>query len=70
MKVNTDAITQIFRDIANTTKDNGDENRILELVRIEEFENERHNKHLAVIAESTKGASLVYTYKRLSAIYS
>jgi len=60
--INADAIAQIFREIANTTKDNGEENRTLESIRIEEFEDERHNKHLAVIAESVKGASLIYTY--------
>lgn len=60
--INADAISQIFREIANTTKDNGEENRTLESIRIEEFEDERHNKHLSVIAESVKGASLIYTY--------
>lgn len=60
--INADAISQIFREIANTTKDNGEENRTLESIRIEEFEDERHNTHLSVIAESVKGASLIYTY--------
>lgn len=60
--INADAISQIYREIANTTKDNGEENQTLESIRIEEFEDERHNKHLSVIAESVKGASLIYTY--------
>jgi hypothetical protein len=64
MKINADAITQIFREIANTTNDKGEPNNTLETVRIEEFEDERHNKHLSVIGESTKGASLIYTYLR------
>lgn len=60
--INADAISQIFREIANTTKDNGEENQTLQAIHIEEFEDERHNKHLSVIAESVKGASLIYTY--------
>lgn len=64
MKVNADAIIQIYREICNTTKPNGDFNKTLENVRIEEFEDERENKHLAVIGESTKGASLIYIYLR------
>lgn len=60
--INADAITQIFREIANTTKDNGKENKTLSAIKIEEFEDERNNKHLAVIAESVRGASLIYTY--------
>jgi len=62
MKLNADAIIQIYREIANITKENGELNKTIESIRIEEFEDERHNKHLSIIAESTKGASLIYTY--------
>jgi len=64
MKLNADAIIQIYREIANLTKENGELNKTIESIRIEEFEDERHNKHLSIIAESTKGASLIYTYLR------
>ena len=64
MKVNADALMQIYREISNTTKPNGELNKTLENVHIDEFEDERGNKHLAVIGESTKGASLIYTYLR------
>lgn len=64
MKLNADAIIQIYREIANRTKDNGEPNNILENIRMDEFEDERQFKHLAIIAESTKGASLIYTYLR------
>jgi len=62
MKLNADAIIQIYREIANVTKENGELNKTIENIRIEEFEDERHNKHLSIVAESTKGASLIYTY--------
>jgi hypothetical protein len=62
MNINRDAIYQIFREITNTTKDNGDENRMLESVRIEEFTDKSNHTHLAVIAETVKGASLIYSY--------
>ena len=64
MKLNADAIIQIYREIANITKDNGELNKTIESIRFEEFEDARHNKHLSIIAESTKGASLIYTYLR------
>jgi len=64
MKRNADAIIQIYREIANITKDNGELNKTIESIRLEEFEDARHNKHLSIIAESTKGASLIYTYLR------
>ena len=64
MKVNADTINQIFREIANTTKENGEENKTLESVCIKEFTDNKQNKHLSVIGESTKGASLYYTYLR------
>lgn len=64
MKINADAIIQIYREIANTTKPNGELNKTLENIRFEEFTDNRDNSHLAIIAESTKGASLVYAYRR------
>lgn len=64
MKVNADAIMQIFREISNTVKSNGDYNKTLENVRIEEFTDNRGNKHLAILGESTRGASLIYAYLR------
>lgn len=62
MQRNADAIMQIYREICNTVKPNGEINKTLETVRIDEFEDARGNKHLTVIGESTRGASLIYTY--------
>lgn len=70
MKINADAIFQIFREIANTTKDSGEDNKTLNSVRIEECADEDKNKNsktmrLAIFGESTVGASLIYTYLRI-----
>jgi len=55
MYVNSDAIIQIFREIAPNTIDS---------ITIENVNDSKGEKHLAVIASTVKGASLNYTYER------
>jgi len=55
MRINADAITQIFREIAPDT---------IESISITDVEDSKGNKHLAVLAKTCKGASLNYTYER------
>ena len=54
MLLNADAIIQIFREIAPDT---------IESVSITDVEDSKGGKHLAVLAETIKGASLNYIYK-------
>lgn len=65
MLINADAILQIFRNVCNQNKENGDVNKTIENVALEEIEDKNHYKHLALVAQSTKGASLVYIYLRV-----
>ena len=55
MRINADAITQIFREIAPDT---------IESISITDVEDSKGNKHLTVLANTCKGASLNYTYER------
>ena len=55
MRINADAITQIFREIAPDT---------IESISITDVDDSKGNKHLAVLAKTCKGASLNYTYER------
>jgi hypothetical protein len=55
MRINADAITQIFREIAPDT---------IESISITDVEDSKGNKHLAVLAKTCTGASLNYTYER------
>jgi hypothetical protein len=55
MRINVDAIIQIFREIAPDT---------IESVSITDVDDSKGSKHLAVIANTVKGASLNYTYER------
>ena len=55
MRINADAITQIFREIAPDT---------IESISITDVDDSKGNKHLAVLANTCKGASLNYTYER------
>ena len=55
MRINADAITQIFREIAPDT---------IESISITDVEDSKGNTHLAVLAKTCKGASLNYTYER------
>lgn len=56
MRINADAIIQIFREIAPDTIDS---------VSITDVVDSKGNTHLAVIASTVKGASLNYTYERV-----
>ena len=55
MRINADAIIQIFREIAPDT---------VESISITDVDDSKGNKHLAVIASTVKGASLNFTYER------
>lgn len=55
MRINTDAITQIFREIAPDT---------IESISITDVDDSKGNKHLSVLANTVKGASLNFTYER------
>ena len=55
MRINADAIIQIFREIAPDT---------IESVSITDVDDSKGNKHLAVLASTVKGASLNFTYER------
>lgn len=55
MRINADSIIQIFREIASET---------LENISITDVDDSKGNKHLAVLANTIKGASLIYTYER------
>jgi len=55
MRINADAILQIFREIAPDT---------IESVSITDVDDSKGNKHLAVLANTVKGASLNFTYER------
>jgi hypothetical protein len=55
MRINADAIIQIFREIAPDT---------IESVSLTDVDDSKGNKHLAVLASTVKGASLNYTYER------
>ena len=55
MRINADAITQIFREIAPDT---------IESISITDVDDSKGNKHLAILASTVKGASLNYTYER------
>jgi hypothetical protein len=55
MKVNVDAIIAIFRELAPDTIDS---------VSIEDVDDSKGGKHLAVLASTVKGASLNFTYER------
>jgi len=55
MRINADAITQIFREIAPDT---------IESISITDVDDSKGNKHLAVLAKTCRGASLNYTYER------
>ena len=55
MRINADAITQIFREIAPDT---------IESISITDVDDSKGSKHLAVLANTVKGASLNFTYER------
>lgn len=55
MRINADTIIQIFREIAPN---------IIESIRIDDIDDSKGNKHLAVIAKTVIRASLNYTYER------
>jgi hypothetical protein len=55
MRVNADAIIQIFRELAPDT---------IDTISINDVDDSKGTKHLAVIASTVKGASLNYTYER------
>jgi len=55
MRINADAIIQIFREIAPDT---------IETISITNVKDSKGNEHLAVRANTVKGASLNFTYER------
>jgi len=55
MRINADAIIQIFREIAPDT---------IETISITDVKDSKGNEHLAVRANTVKGASLNFTYER------
>jgi hypothetical protein len=62
MQTNADALITIFRDIAQPRNGTHFTNSTIDNIEIKEFEDPRKNKHLAVFANTIRGASLVYTY--------
>jgi hypothetical protein len=62
MQANADALIEIFHEVAKPREDSKFTNPTIENIAIKEFEDPRKNKHLAVFANTIRGASLVYTY--------
>jgi len=62
MQANADALIAIFREVAQPREGTHFTNPTIDNIEIKEFEDPRKNKHLAVFANTIRGASLVYTY--------
>lgn len=62
MHANADALIAIFREVAQPRESTHFTNPTIDVIEIKEFEDPRKNKHLAVFANTIRGASLVYTY--------
>jgi len=62
MQSNADALIAIFREVAQPREGTHFTNPTIDNIEIKEFEDPRKNKHLAVFANTIRGASLVYTY--------
>jgi hypothetical protein len=62
MQANADALIAIFREVSQPREGSMFTNSTIDNIEIKEFEDPRKNKHLAVFANTIRGASLVYTY--------
>ena len=62
MQSNADALIAIFREVTKPQEGSQFTRSTIDNIEIKEFEDPRKNKHLAVFANTIRGASLVYTY--------
>lgn len=59
---NKDTIIELFREVAKPKEGTQFTRPTIESIKIETYEDQKQNKHLAVFADTIKGASLIYTY--------